>query len=131
MRKPPRRHIPMKTQRDVALRQLGLVRPELDHEPALGLREFDEATGLYTPDECDPEYLVWRERDAHAVKTNGTKATTAGSDKHRIAKMNRMARQTEAFRRQILAKGTDSLLPPGKRRWPSRPLRSRKMEKRV
>ncbi len=44
---------------------------QLDHDPALILREFDEATGKYTPDANDPEYLIYREKDDHLQKTTG------------------------------------------------------------
>lgn len=89
----PRPHISMKLQRDVALIQLGLdpATAELDHDPALGLRLWMGATE-YIPPANDPNYLKWRDPAAHAKKTRGGKATTAGSDVHLIAKGKRLRR---------------------------------------
>ncbi len=44
---------------------------QLDHDPALVLRKFNERTGKYTPDANDPKYLVYREKDDHLQKTTG------------------------------------------------------------
>ena len=76
----PRPHIPLDVRLSVAARQLGFVLPaqllqlskrnrlaqmlqqlfgnaprHLDHEPALCLRPFNEATGKYEPNANDPE----------------------------------------------------------------------------
>lgn len=64
---------------------------EFDHAPALGLREYNELTRKYTPDANDPYYIVAKPRAVHHIKTNGTPATSAGSDKHAIAKVDRLA----------------------------------------
>ena len=59
---------------------------QLDHDPALVLRLFNEKTGKYTPDANDPAYLVWREKAEHQQKTTGRRPgasrtiTTKGSD---------------------------------------------------
>jgi hypothetical protein len=59
---------------------------QLDHDPALILREFNPETGKYTPDANDPAYLIYREPRLHLQKTIGRKAdaektvTTKGSD---------------------------------------------------
>ena len=89
----PRRAVPMRLQRDKALelaaslmRKLGLVPVdaevafELDHDPALCLRPVDPANGQHIPHQHDPSCLIWRTKEAHARKTRGTGATTAGSD---------------------------------------------------
>lgn len=55
-------------------------------------------------------------RDCHATKANGTGGTSAGSDKNRIAKAARCARETEAFRRRILAKDSPDQPPAAPRR---------------
>lgn len=44
---------------------------ELDHDPALILRQFNERTGKYTPDANDPAYLVYRTPAQHLKKTTG------------------------------------------------------------
>lgn len=89
----PRPSIPLKVQRDAALIQLGLdpKTAELDHDPALGLRARTPDGG-YKPAANDPEHLKWRDPVPHAIKTFGTKATTAGSDIHLIAKGKRLRR---------------------------------------
>ena len=59
---------------------------QLDHDPALILRPFNEKTGKYTPDACDPDHLIWREKALHQEKTTGRRPgathtiTTKGSD---------------------------------------------------
>jgi len=93
----PRRKVPTAIALKVALRQLNLKAPQLDHDPALGLRDRSPDGG-YIPHEHDPDYLVWRDAEEHAVKTRGNGATTAGSDVHRIAKVKRLSKAEEEFR---------------------------------
>jgi hypothetical protein len=71
---------------------------QLDHDPALILREFNPRTGKYTPDANDPAYLIYREPDDHQRKTTGRKpgaertVTTKGSDiglKTKFARLER------------------------------------------
>jgi hypothetical protein len=50
------------------------------------IHEF-ELGGDDTPDNC-----AYSAKSCHSIVTNGTKATTAGSSKHRIAKVARIAR---------------------------------------
>jgi hypothetical protein len=74
---------------------------QLDHDPALILRQFDEETGLYTPDANDPDYLIYREPGDHLQKTIGRKAdaektvTTKGSDIWLKSKFNRLEGRTK------------------------------------
>lgn len=90
-----RSHIGLSVKLQAALLQLGLdpKTAELDHDPALGLRPFSTVTGDYDPPENDPRYLVWRDSVEHRKKTSGTKATSAGSDVHLIAKSKRIRRK--------------------------------------
>ena len=92
-----RSHIGLGVKLRAALLQLGLdpKTAELDHDPALGLRPFSTVTGEYIPAENDPRYLVWRDPVGHRKKTSGTKATSAGSDVHLIAKSKRIRRKQE------------------------------------
>lgn len=53
---------------------------DLDHDPALGLRDVCPKTGQHIPHQHDSRYLVFRPVANHAVKTRGSGATTAGSD---------------------------------------------------
>jgi hypothetical protein len=71
---------------------------QLDHDPALILREFNPRTGKYTPDANDPDHLVYRAKDEHQQKTTGRKpgalrtVTTKGSDiglKTKFARLER------------------------------------------
>lgn len=66
---------------------------DFDHVQALALGGADTVDNLRAV-----------HRACHRVKTSGTKATTAGSDVQVIAKGKRLARDTEEFRRRILAK---------------------------
>jgi hypothetical protein len=98
-----RPHIPIQTQCLIALKQLGELWPDdvlaanrnkkdlldrlldqlsellgaehlqLDHNPALALRDKVFSNGVhieYKPHSCDPEFLVWRDANAHRIKTN-------------------------------------------------------------
>ena len=42
---------------------------QLDHNPALINRPFNEKTGKYTPDANDSEFLIYRTKVAHNIKT--------------------------------------------------------------
>lgn len=141
--------IPLRVQRDAAIIQIGLdpAHAELDHDPALALREH-HADGSYTPDANDPHFLKWRGTAAHAEKTFGRRqgaqrtTTTAGSDIHLIAKGKRLRLARAMHDANMIAKA-EGLLPPDPpakrgipRRanpWPpkgARPLRSRKQRRR-
>jgi hypothetical protein len=101
----PRPSIPLQVQLHAALLQLGLdpAHADLDHDPALGLRKRSPDGKDYIPAANDPRYLVWRDRKAHRTKTSGTKATSAGSDVHLIAKGKRIRRVNAEAQRRILA----------------------------
>lgn len=80
---------------------------QLDHDPALVLREFNEETGKYTPDANDPAYLIYREPRDHLQKTVGRKAdaektvTTKGSDIWLKTKFARLERKTTKRKAKI------------------------------
>jgi hypothetical protein len=75
---------------------------QLDHDPALILREFNARTGKYTPDANDPAHLVYREKADHQQKTTGRKpgaertVTTKGSDIGLKTKFARLERKKTA-----------------------------------
>ena len=120
-----RKDIPLRVKLAVALRMLGFIkgqRVDFDHDPALGLRDWDEATQDFIPPQLDPEFITIRSKPAHDIKTNGNGATSYGSDKHAIAKIDRVSADAEAFRRRMLAKvDPDIDAPPRERsRIPSR-----------
>jgi hypothetical protein len=120
----PRRKVPLRTQLAAALDQLGLdpATAELDHTPALGLRAINAALGDYDPPQLDPQYLRWRGKAEHRIKTSGTKATSAGSDIWKIAHGKRLSREHEEFCRRILRKEPGRSARPASR-WPKRPMR--------
>jgi len=60
-------------------------RAEREHLVELGLVKPEDRAKYDTP-----EYCRYSLKEAHAIVTNGTKATTAGSSKHRIAKADRL-----------------------------------------
>lgn len=101
---------------DAALRGLGFIKPQLDHDPALTLRKYRRGLqkwtdlGLnnaarYTPNANDPNHLIYRESDPerndHLQKTTGRKAgaertvTTKGSDIGLKAKFDRLEGRTK------------------------------------
>lgn len=103
---------------------LGLTGVEIqfDHDPALGLREFDPATGKYVPDEHDPRFIRPRPTAEHRVKTHGAGATTAGSDIGKMKKLRHLREDPlggEAFRAKILE--VKALPRAERKKWPSRP----------
>ena len=98
------------------------------------MRDWDEEAQDFIPPRLDPEFITIRSKPTHDIKTNGNGATSDGSDKHAIAKIDRVSAAIEAFRRRMLAKiDPDIDAPPRERsRIPSRgfsrdhrPLRSR------
>lgn len=74
---------------------------QLDHDPALILRPFNERTGKYTPDANDPEFLVYLRKADHQQKTTGRKPgalktiTTKGSDIGLKAKFAKLEGRTK------------------------------------
>jgi hypothetical protein len=96
---------------------------QLDHDPALILRKFDEDTGLYTPDANDPACLTYREPREHLQKTIGRKAdaektvTTKGSDIWLKSKFNRLEGRTK--------QRTKAKIPSKPNPWPKRPFPKR------
>lgn len=132
---PPRRAIPVSIKLAVALRALGLRETEINwsHEPALGLRAFDDRD--YDPPQHDPEYIFIRTKPKHdeiTFKDNGTGRSDLGA----IAHVKRVARNEAEHRAEMTAKltGQDApVLRRVKRNIPSRgfskqqrPLRGRK-----
>ena len=101
-----------------ALRQLGFAkceRVDFDHDPALGLRPWDDEKQDFIPPQLDPDFIVIRTEPAHDKKTNGNGATSYGSDKHAIANVDRVGEVEEAFRRRLLAKSDPDIDAPGAR----------------
>jgi hypothetical protein len=108
-----RKSIPLSVKLAVALRMLGLKDEKIqwDHDPALALREWDAKAGDFIPPQLDPNFIVARTKAAHAEKTNGKKATSYGSDKHAIAKLDRLTGETCTGPRQKIAQRADGGWP--------------------
>lgn len=133
-----RPHMPLSVKLQAAILQLGLdpARVDFDHNPALGLREFNEETKTYTPDANDPKFITVLERgEDHRIKTSGNGATSAGSDIHRIAKAKRLAKAQAKHQDAISAKVTGERIltreKRGKRNWAKgQKIQSRGFERR-
>lgn len=122
---PKRRQPPQGAKLNACLLMLGFTMEQItsgqiewDHIPALAMREVDDEADEWVPHQHDPRYLTPLLRGEHKVKTNGTKATTAGSDKHMIAKTRRLEAQRKLLGR-TKRKGA-------KRKIASRPFPSRR-----
>jgi hypothetical protein len=113
-----RKDIPLSVKLAAALRMLGFTKDDhvqYDHDPALGLRDWDEEKWDFVPPQLDPEYIVIRTRAAHRTKTSGRKGearvTSYGSDAHAIAKIDRLEKDQAAFRAKLLSKGNGAETP--------------------
>jgi hypothetical protein len=129
-----RKHIPLKAQLHAALLQLGFEphEVELDHSPALVLRDWDAEAQDTVPAASDPRFLIWRPKAEHARKTFGPggerRITSAGGDIHAAAHVRRLGRKEADFRARLLAKATGTEAPAPSRRKstiPSRPFPNR------
>lgn len=123
--------MPLSVKLDAAILQLGLDPKDVEyhHSPPLGLREYDEATGTYLPEENDPRHIVIMSGPAHKLQTSGReglKGSVVAGDTHKIAKAKRGAKKEEEFRRRLLAKEPGApVKKKSKYRWGKKKLRSR------
>ncbi|BBB99669.1 hypothetical protein [Bradyrhizobium elkanii] len=130
-----RKAIPDKVKLQVVIRQdskcsscgqrLGkLVDTEFDHIPAVQLRCWDPEAKDTVPPSNDVEHIFAKHVDCHAAKTFGSKASKRGADVTEIARTKRIAKDTEEFRRRMLAKVDPDVEMPRekrpKRAWPKR-----------
>lgn len=115
--------IPVRIKLDVVIRQEGkcscgcgkklgtLKETNFDHDPPLALRQRlvgTDGTFLdYLPSPNDPRYITAMRVECHHKKTNGTAATSYGSDKHEINKANRIAEGVRKRRGKIRSRGFD------------------------
>lgn len=141
-----RKDPPLSVKLAVALRMLGFTKEDqvqYDHDPALGLREWDEEKRDFIPPQNDPDWIVIRTKPSHRTKTTGRKGeravTSYGSDQHAIAKIDRLQKEQAAFRSRLLAKDAGESSPgksrqsipsrgfaKGHRPIPGKPFRSRR-----
>lgn len=92
------------------------TRLDYDHDPALQLRAINSAGTDYDPAQLDPDYIYVKRDTDHDRKTFTDNGTGRG-DITTIAKVKRISKEQEDFRRRVLAK------PPGHKRersgrWP-------------
>lgn len=113
-----RKDPPLSVKLAVALRMLGFTKNDqvqYDHDPALGLRDWDEEKQDFIPPQLDPEFIVIRTKAVHRTKSSGRKGegkvTSYGSDAHAIAKIDRLEKDQAAFRSKLLAKDGGEQLP--------------------
>ncbi|WP_316196706.1 hypothetical protein [Bradyrhizobium sp. SZCCHNS3053] len=102
---------------------------EFDHVPALQLRCWDADAKDTTPRANDPAFIEAKHVDCHAQKTFGSPQELTRGDVTEIARTKRIARETEDFRRRMLAKVDPDIevpeTPRRKKAWPKRPLREK------
>ena len=130
-----RKAIPVTVKLEVVIRQHSLCTKcserlgklddtQFDHIPAVQLRCWDPEAKDTTPRSNDPEFIFAKHADCHAKKTFGSSEELTRGDVTEIARTKRIARETEDFRRRMLAKtDPDAEVPPPRRpkkKWPSR-----------
>ena len=130
-----RKAIPDRVKLIAALRRYGLTTQDVqfDHNPALALRPINELTGDTIPPANDPAFIDMLLTEEHKLKTFGRggekRITTADGDIGKIAKMRRVSKSQEEFRRTVLAKQTGEPAPDKpKSKWPSRPFSEKKLK---
>jgi hypothetical protein len=135
-----RKAIPVTVKLEVVIRQHSLCAKcgerlgklddtQFDHVPAVQLRCWDPEAKDTTPRSDDPEFIFAKHTDCHAKKTFGSSEELTRGDVTEIARTKRIARETEDFRRRMLAKtDPDQEVPPPRRpkkKWPARPFPKR------
>ena len=106
---------------------------QLDHDPALENRPFNKRTQKYTPDANDPDFLLYREKHAHKIKTlvrgDGAQLSDAAqARKRKRAERKKHLQAGSARRRQKRPSQVKRAADSGakvRRKWPSRPLRGK------
>lgn len=105
------------------------IKLQLDHDPPLGAREKtgEGADTVYTPDANDPEFLIYREKEAHGIKTrvrgeHGQYSDLALIKRKRSRERPKKKRPGFTFG---VNKSTKKMKRP-KTRWASRPFPKRK-----
>lgn len=94
-----------------------------DHVPALALRPFDPGTQDTIPPANDPDALQLLTDTEHARKTNGSGATTAGSDKNLIAKQDRREGKTKQGPKRKFPKRQNPWPPKDSQKLPTKKMK--------
>lgn len=96
----------------------------LDHNPALILREFNARTERYTPDANDPDFLLYRSRQEHHIKTNVRGDGALRSDTAERMHQRRLdENRGERKRRPKVKIKSRGFVDGQKRPWPKREMR--------
>lgn len=124
--RPPRRKFGLRAYLEVMVRQ---ARCPLcgDRLGSLDGLHWDHVVPIALGGADHPDNLQAVHRACHDRKTRGLPATTAGSDIHAIAKVRRLRSDPpggEEFRRKLLAR-EPAEPTKRKRKWPTRPMKSR------
>lgn len=96
----------------------------LDHDPALENRPFNKRTRKYTPDANDPDYLFYRSKQSHRIKTlvRGDGALRSDASQRRyLKKVAKNRAGVQPVKRGVGSRRKSKVLT---RKWFSRPLRS-------
>lgn len=102
----------------------------LDHDPALATRMKRTAwhrgkeITIYSPDANSPDYLIYREKHAHLIKTNTRGEHGQHPDRVLIKKEKRRLKDSESSGVVLHGKPGRGRLRHGKSKWASRPLQS-------
>lgn len=130
-----RKRIPDRIKLLAALRKMGLTieQVQFDHDPALELRPVNPVTGDTVPPANDPDHITMLLIREHKTKTFGPggekRITTAGSDIHKIHKLDRLQAEHEEFQRRVLSREPRDEAKP-RSRWPKRPMSGGKRKAR-
>src|SRR5688500_6555466 len=129
-----RKAIPVKVKLEVVIRQHSLCAKckerlerldgvEFDHVPAIQLRCWDADAKDTSPRCNDPEFIFAKHADCHKAKTFSSKDELSRGDVTEIARTKQIAKNTDAFRRRMLAKNDPKQeikdTKPKKKKWPS------------
>jgi len=84
----------------------GMEPVQLDHEPALELREFNARRHQFKPAANDPNYLIWRTAENHRIKTfvrgDGAQLSDAGKRRKEIRRKLKAGRIKRAWPKRRL-----------------------------
>lgn len=127
-REEKRRPIPLSVKLAVALRQLADLMGcehgtlQLDHDPALDWRPWNDKHTDTIPPANSIEHLFWRPAAVHKVKTFGPggdkRVHTRGSDVSEPGRLDKIAVKHAEFRKSVLA--VKKQRKPKSKGWPKR-----------
>lgn len=131
-----RKSIPTRVKREVDRRQNGLcncgcgqaivsIKVTYDHWPSLELRPWNDEETDTVPPANDPAYIQALCEQSNKLKTFGSKATTAGSDIHRIAKIKRILKGPKPTKHPVKSRGFQPRPEGVGYRWPKRSFQKR------